>query len=153
MIYGLFMSALLKTLLVATGNKGKLTELAELLKGLPVVLKSLADMEDVVEIEETGATFLEIAGLKASGYALQMGLPAIADDSGLAVDALGGRPGILSARYGGSDTDFDEKMAKLLGELDRVGDSERSARFICAMAVADPAGRILYSAEGVCAGN
>ncbi len=143
----------LKKLLVATNNPGKLAELRSLLDGLPVELRSLEDVEQIVQIEETGATFIENARLKASGYAMQTGLPAIADDSGLEVDALGGRPGVLSARYGGPDTGFDEKMAKLLGELDEIGHARRTARFVCAIAVADSSGNILCTAEGICSGN
>lgn len=147
------MSDPIKTLLVATNNRGKLAELRDLLQGLPVALKSLEDMEQIVEVEETGATFVENARLKASGYAIQTGLPAIADDSGLEVKALGGRPGVLSARYAGADTGFDVKMEKLLGELDVAADPTRAARFVCAMAVADTSGNILHTTEGICSGN
>ncbi len=147
------MSAPLKKLLVATNNPGKLAELRDLLGRLPVALQSLGSFEQIVEVEETGATFVENARLKANGYAIQTGLPALADDSGLEVEALGGRPGVLSARYGGRDTGFDEKMAKLLGELDEIGHARRNACFVCAIAVADPFGNILHTAEGICRGN
>ena len=147
------MSNQFRKLLVATNNPGKLAELSDLLKVLPVALQSLGDIDQIIEVEESGVTFVENASLKASGYAIQTGLPAIADDSGLAVEALAGRPGVLSARYGGADTDFDKKMAKLLGELDKMGDAERNACFVCSIAVADPEGKILYTTEGICPGK
>ena len=147
------MSDRIKKLLVATNNRGKLVELRGLLDGLPVALQNLCDFDSIIEIEETGTTFVENARLKASGYAVQTGLAAIADDSGLEVEALGGRPGILSARYGGAEAGFDEKMAKLLGELDASGDPKRNARFVCSIAVADPSGRILHTTEGICPGK
>src|SRR3954463_8464142 len=90
-------------LLVATNNKGKLTELNGLLAGLPLELISLSDIGCTVEIEETGSTFAENAALKASGYARLAGIATLADDSGLEVAALDNRPGVFSARYGGAD--------------------------------------------------
>ncbi|MFM9904887.1 MAG: RdgB/HAM1 family non-canonical purine NTP pyrophosphatase [Pyrinomonadaceae bacterium] len=140
-------------LLVATNNPGKLAELEALLHDLPIRLCSLGDLESFSEVEETGNTFLENAQLKASGYATQSGLAAIADDSGLEVEALDGRPGVLSARYGGVDTGFDEKMRMLLDELDTIGDSQRNARFVSAMAISDPTGKILHTTDGVCTGK
>ena len=148
-----YVSFKLKKLLVATNNPGKLAELRDLLAGLPVELHSLQDFKTFDEVEETGVTFVENARLKAGGYATQTGMIAIADDSGLEVVALGDRPGVLSARYGGADTSFDEKMVKLLGELDKTGDTSRKARFVCAMAIADPSGKILYTTEGICPGK
>jgi len=147
------MSPKLNKLLVATNNQGKLAEMIDRLADLPVELRSLSDIETFDEVEETGATFVENARLKASGYAAQTGLPAIADDSGLEVAALDGRPGILSARYGGANTSFDEKMTKLLSEIDKTGDTRRKARFVCAMAIADAAGNILYTTSGICDGK
>jgi len=140
-------------LLVATGNPGKVTELRELLAGLPIDLLSLADFPHVVEVEETGATFAENALIKASGYARQTGRAALADDSGLEVAALDNRPGVLSARYAGEQTPFSEKIVRLLAELERSGAKDRSARFVCSIAVADENGQLLYSAEGICEGH
>jgi XTP/dITP diphosphohydrolase len=140
-------------LLVATGNKGKLRELRDLLGGVPVELVGLEDVGCVVEIEETGATFAENAALKASGYARLVGILTLADDSGLEIEALGGRPGVLSARYGGEDVGFDSKMAMLLEELERSGDKDRRARFVCSIAIADAKGEIVYSADGICSGR
>ena len=147
------MSDQLKRLLVATNNPGKLGELRDLLDGLPVSLQSLSNLDSFIEVEETGSTFVENARLKASGYAAQTGLPAIADDSGLEVEALDGRPGVLSARYGGPDASFAEKIEMLLGELDKTGDANRNARFVCSIAVADASGDILYTSEGICTGT
>ena len=143
----------MKKLLVATNNKGKLAELRTLLTGLPVELQSLSDLGTFEEVEETGSTFIENARLKASSYALQTGLPSIADDSGLEVAALDGRPGVLSARYGGEALSFGEKMQMLLAEIGKTGSENRSARFVCALAVADEAGTILYTTEGICNGK
>jgi XTP/dITP diphosphohydrolase len=140
-------------LLVATNNKGKLAELNGLLAGLPLELVSLADMGCTVEIEETGSTFAENAALKARGYARLANLATLADDSGLEVDALDNRPGVFSARYGGADLGFDQKMSLLLGELERTGGENRTARFVCSIAIADPVGELVHSAEGICNGT
>ena len=140
-------------LLIATNNSGKIRELDDLFSGLAFELSSLTAFPDVSEIEETGATFAENARLKASGYALQTGLLSLADDSGLEVTALGGRPGVLTARYGGPETSFAEKMEKLLDELAATRDEKREARFVCSMAVADSEGEILFMSDGVCEGR
>lgn len=139
-------------LLIATHNEGKLLELTEMLNGLSIDLVSLKDFPNAAEVAESGSTFSENASLKASGYAIQAGLPAIADDSGLEITALHGRPGILSARYGGAETGFDKKMALILDELAVADDRSRQARFICSISVADPGGVILHQSEGVCDG-
>lgn len=146
------MSDQIKNLLVATNNPGKLRELRDLLGGLPVALRSLSDLAAFTEIEETGTTFVENACLKASGYAIQTGLPSIADDSGLEVTALDGRPGVLSARYGGPGSSFAEKMALLLAEIEKTGDANRVARFVCSIAIADAEGNILHTTQGICPG-
>lgn len=141
------------TLLVATGNKGKLVELKQLLAWMPVDLVSLSDIGCTVEVEEKGLTFAENAALKAREYALIAGLTTLADDSGLEVEALDNRPGVLSARYGGAELPFDKKMAMLLGELENTGDQDRRARFVCSMAIADPAGEVMHAVEGICSGK
>jgi XTP/dITP diphosphohydrolase len=135
----------MKKLIVATGNPGKLGEMQEYLTGLPWQLElKPADLE----IEETGKTFGENACLKASQVAIATKQWAIADDSGLAVDALNGSPGLYSARYGATD---EERIARLLGEL---GDNNnRKARFICAIAIANPDGEIALQTEGICEGE
>ena len=140
-------------LLVATNNKGKLGELNSLLADLPVDLLSLSDIGCTIEIEETGATFAENAALKARGYARLAGIWTLADDSGLEVEALDNRPGVYSARYGGVGLGFDKKMLMLLDELEKTGSKNRTARFVCAMAIADATGKIVHSGEGICNGK
>jgi XTP/dITP diphosphohydrolase len=142
-----------KKLLIATNNEGKVTELREMLVDIPLELVTLKDFSNLIEVEETGETFDENARLKAVGYARQTKLTALADDSGLEVEALGGRPGVLSARYGGDDITFSEKIDLLLDELAQTGDKKRRARFVCSIAVAAPCGEILFTAEGICAGR
>ncbi len=140
-------------LLIATGNIGKVNELRGMLSGLPVELVSLNDVAPVADIEETGATFEENAILKARGYALQTGTWALADDSGLEVEALNGAPGVLSARYAGTETGFDEKIKRLLAEIRDKADATRRARFVCSVALADAAGEIRFVADGICDGT
>ena len=140
-------------LLIATSNKGKMVELRSLLASLPLQLRSLAEFPGIVEVEETGRTFADNARLKARGYAGQTGLWTLADDSGLEVDALGGAPGVFSARYGGAGATDAERVAHLLGELSRRAAKERLARFICVIAVADPQGQIANISTGKCEGQ
>ena len=142
----------MKKLLIATHNQGKVHELIAMLSGLAAELVGLDDLE-TDEVEEAGSTFAENAALKASGYALQTGLPALADDSGLEVAALGGRPGVLSARYGGEDSTFDEKMEMLLAEMQKSGSDDRSARFVSTVVIADENGNILETKVGICEGK
>jgi len=115
---------------LATGNPGKLRELRELLVGTGIELVAQSDL-GIESVEETGLTFLENALLKARYAAAQSGLVAISDDSGLEVDALGGQPGVHSARYAGPDADPPANNAKLLAELAKVAGPERTARFRC----------------------
>jgi XTP/dITP diphosphohydrolase len=121
-------------LLVATSNRGKVAELAEALDGLGVEVVDLAaiGLGDHPAPEETGSTFEENALLKARYYYELTGVCAVADDSGLEVDVLGGRPGLYSARFGATDA---ERIERLLGEMNGVPMSERSARFVCALAL------------------
>ncbi len=126
-------------LLVATGNPGKLREYAGLLRDAPFTLLSLRDMGITQEVDETGSTFSENAWLKASQYAALSGMLTLADDSGLEVDALGGEPGVHSARYGGDDCRSDtERVALLLRNLDGVSWPRRTARFRCVINIARP---------------
>ena len=128
------------TLLVATGNPGKLREYEGLLEDAPFRLVSLKDVGITEEVEETGDTFAENAWLKASGYAAMSGMLTLADDSGLEVDALGGDPGVRSARYGGDACASDEdRVALLLRNLDGVPWQKRTARFRCVINVVRPA--------------
>lgn len=128
-------------LLVATRNRGKLQELRELLQlGPDVELISLEDVPPVPKVVEDGATFEANARKKACETALASGLPVLADDSGLEVDALGGAPGVYSARYAGPDVSDEENNRKLLSELEGVGEAQRTARFRCVLAWAEPDG-------------
>ena len=135
----------MRKLIVATGNPGKLKEMQEYMVSLPWKLQ-LKPKE--LEIEETGKTFKENAALKASSVAKALGEWAIADDSGLAVDALDGAPGLYSARYGNTD---EERINRLLREL---GDNDnRQAQFVCAIAIARSDGSIALQTEGICPGE
>ncbi|HEX8287186.1 MAG TPA: RdgB/HAM1 family non-canonical purine NTP pyrophosphatase [Pyrinomonadaceae bacterium] len=140
-------------ILVATGNPGKIAELKKLLADLPFDLLSLKDFPDVTEVAETGSTFAENARLKAQGYAQQTGLLSLADDSGLEVSALGGAPGVYSARYAGENVSDRFRMEKLLEEVRRTGSENRSARFVCAMALARKNSEIIHFVEEYCEGT
>lgn len=139
-------------LLIATSNADKLRELRSLLIVLPVELLTLADFPDIQSVVETGSTFAENASLKASGYALQARVSTLADDSGLAVNELKGRPGVHSARYVHPGASYPERVASLLAELESVAAQTRAARFVCAMAVASEGGEILFETEKSCEG-
>lgn len=139
-------------ILTATKNAGKVRELERLLADLPLRLRSLNEFPDVGEAVESGATFAENAVLKAKFYALQTGLWSLADDSGLEVEALGGAPGIFSARYAGVKAADEENIQKLLSELNKISGDNRRARFVCAMAICDNGGEIKYTAEESCEG-
>jgi XTP/dITP diphosphohydrolase len=147
-------------LLLASGNPGKLRELRAILHGLPVQLVGLADVGagEPPEVAETGATFLENALEKARAYATWSGLAAVADDSGLEVDALGGAPGVRSARYSGEGAGDRANLDKLLAELAGVPPERRTARFRCAAVLVDrawrpPAGWVEWHAEGAWEGR
>jgi XTP/dITP diphosphohydrolase len=140
-------------IVIGTRNEGKITELRDLFGSLPVELVGLNEFDGPEDVEETGATFLDNAVIKARAYALATSCHSMADDSGLEVEALGGRPGVLSARYAGENTPFSEKIALLLDEVEQTGTGNMNARFICSMAVADSAGNILATADGVCHGT
>lgn len=142
----------MEKLLIATNNAGKVREIENFLADLPLELLCLNDFSHVVEPEETGATFVENAVLKAREYALQTGAWSLADDSGLEVEALNGAPGVLSARYAGKNADDRTRIEKLLDEVEETEDRNRRARFVCAMAIADENGEIKFTTEGVCAG-
>lgn len=143
--------------LIATRNRGKLREYADLLAdltagGQPIEWVSLADLGIEREVEETGTTFEENARLKATAYARESGLLTLADDSGLEVDALGGAPGVHSARYGGPELDDEGRYRLLLEALKDVPEGKRSARFRCVVAITTPEGE-LHTAEGTCEGR
>jgi XTP/dITP diphosphohydrolase len=136
-------------LAIASNNQGKIAELRSLLGGAVMVV-TLADL-GLESPEETGETFRENAVLKARYVFERTGLPALADDSGLEVDALGGRPGVRSARYAGEAATDADNRALLLAELKGVPTRERSARFKCVISIVDATGRIQV-AEGTCEG-
>jgi XTP/dITP diphosphohydrolase len=138
-------------LLIATYNPGKVKEYEELLAGLPLELTYPAQEGLDIEVAETGESFAENARLKAIAYARASGLLTLADDSGLEVDALGGEPGIRSARYAGKGASDEERYQLLLEKLQGVPREERTARFRCIIAVATPEGQI-HTAEGTCEG-
>jgi XTP/dITP diphosphohydrolase len=141
------------TLLLATQNKGKLKELRQLLADLPLDLYSLSDFPAIEVVPETGLSFSENASLKAVGYARQTGMLALADDSGLEVEALDGAPGLLSARYAGEGASDTVRTAKLLDELSGIPAEKRSARFVSAVAIADREGEVLNVFIGTCDGR
>src|ERR1051325_2603809 len=120
-----------RALLVATNNEGKVREISQLLSDFPLRLRLLDEFPDIEEAEETGETFAENATIKALHYSARGGLLTLSDDSGLAVDALGGAPGVYSARYAGRSVTYAERIEKLLGEIEETGDRERRARFVC----------------------
>ncbi len=124
----------MKKLFVATQNRGKQKEIENCLKGVFELVLCAADYENYPEIDEDGETFEANALKKARIAARFTGLPSLADDSGLVVDALGGRPGVLSARYAGPGCDDDANNSKLLAELSGIRAEERRAAFVCAMA-------------------
>ena len=131
-------------LVLATRNKGKIEEVQRLItEHAPQIrLRSVSEF-DLEDVDETGTTFEENALLKASTIARMTGLPALADDSGIAIDALGGAPGVYSARWSGVHGDDGANIAKVLEELADVPESERGAQFVCVIALAMPDGRHL----------
>lgn len=139
--------------LVATHNAKKLRELSRILE--PLGIEAITDRElgqPLTEVEETGTTFEENAYLKAASACRETGLPVIADDSGLAVDALDGAPGVYSARYAGENATDAERIAKLLRELEGVPAEKRTAQFVSVVCCVFPDGRTL-SVRGECPGR
>ncbi len=139
-------------LVIATRNTGKLEEYAALLADYKFQLLSLDDVGISLGVEETGATFAENAALKAKQYADASGKLTLADDSGLEVDALGGAPGVYSARYGGKGLSDSQRYRKLLAELKDVPLMDRTARFRCVIAIAKP-GQTPVTADGTLEGH
>ena len=148
-------------ILIATHNPGKIREVQEALRLLPVKLRYLSEFPNVPSVDEVGRTYEENAVLKALDYARQTGLCALADDSGLEVDSLGGKPGLFSARFGGERASDNDRIQKLLASLPQHGSTERTARFVCCMVLAgwqptpEPGSRelrLLTVAEARCEG-
>jgi len=127
-------------LLLATSNPHKLEEFRVIFADLPLRLFSLSDLQLDIEVDETGITFAENAELKARTYAQASGMLTLADDSGLEIDALTGAPGIQSARYLGRETSYEERCRRILQQLKGLPIEQRTARFRCAIALADPSG-------------
>jgi XTP/dITP diphosphohydrolase len=142
----------MRTFLLATTNPDKVREIRALLSGVAIEIVGLDAMPSVASPDETGATFAENARLKARYYAHASGLTAIAEDSGLEIDALDGAPGVESARFGGERTSYPEKFAKLYAMLDARGGRDTAARFVCALAVAS-GDEILFEARGTVEGR
>ena len=139
-------------LLIATRNQGKLCEYKALLADTGLELIGLADGGITLQVEETGSTFEENAVLKAKAYAKVSGLLTLADDSGLEVDILAGRPGVLSARYDNGCGSDEDRCRLLLRHLRGVSERERGAQFRCVIAIATPTGQV-YTTEGICKGR
>ena len=138
----------METFIMATHNRHKVTELQRILAPLGIEVTTA----DLPEVEETGPTFEENAQLKARSACRATGLPSVADDSGIVVDALGGAPGVYSARYAGPDATDADRNRKLLDEMRGVPDEERTARFVSAVCCAFPDGEEI-TVTGVCEGR
>ena len=139
-------------LIIATGNPGKAGEIREILKMPGLIMLGPEDFVGWPEVEETGKTFEENARLKAEALRSFTGMNSLAEDSGLMVDCLGGRPGVFSSRYAGPEGDASRNIERLLSELKGVPAEKRTARFHCAVALSLADGR-LYLAEGDCQGT
>ncbi|OPZ63847.1 MAG: dITP/XTP pyrophosphatase [Firmicutes bacterium ADurb.Bin506] len=143
---------MMRRLVVATRNRGKLVEIEAIMRIDGLCLSALGDWPAAPTTQETGSTFLENAMLKAMDAARFTGLPAIADDSGLCVDALDGAPGVLSARFGGPGLDDVGRYELLLNTMRDVPEPQRGARFVCAVALAMPDGKV-HTATGELRGS
>lgn len=143
----------MRTLLIATRNRGKLKEIRELLEDLPFNIVDLSRYPMIQTVEESGETFADNACLKATGYARLAGVMTLADDSGLMVDALDGAPGVHSARYAGAGASDVERTAKLLEALADVPQSQRGASFVSVIAIAQNEGKIINVSVGKCKGR
>ena len=143
----------MKEFVIATNNAHKVTEIQRILDPLGIRAVTAAERGiDLGDVVEDGETFMDNAYIKAKSAFDKCGLPVIADDSGLCVDALGGRPGVYSARYGGDHSPFHEKIALLLSELDGVPDEQRGAHFSCAVCCILRSGEVIR-VEGRCDGS
>lgn len=143
----------MKEIIIATKNPGKAEEFKTFFAKYNIKAVSLLDLsQSVNDIEETGTTFEENAAIKAEQIAMLMNKPVLADDSGLTIDALEGRPGIFSARYAGEPKDDNANIAKVLAELEDTKESDRTARFVCVLAVATPDKNTIFK-KGYCEGR
>ena len=142
----------MRALLVATTNPGKLREIRQLLSAVPIRVLSLAELSPIEEPDETGTTFEENARLKAHHYAARSGLWTVAEDSGLVIDALGGEPGVKSARFLRGDATYAERFAEIYRRLDAQPSTPRTARFVAAVATVEN-GRVVYETTGIVEGE
>jgi XTP/dITP diphosphohydrolase len=140
-------------ILIGTGNRGKVAEIKRVLNDLPIKLQVVTDFSGIHPPVESGGSYAENAILKAHSYSSQTGLWTLADDSGLEVTSLNGLPGLRSARFGGEGLSDAGRTSLLLSELLAVDGGERSARFICALAIAKPNGEVINVAHGICEGH
>ncbi len=147
------MNAPISVIVLGTRNRKKAEELVDHLAGLPIELRTLADFPNAPEVVEDGVTFIENARKKAIELSRALGQWVLGEDSGLAVDALGGRPGVFSARFAGEGATDDVNNRKLLEELSNLPDERRTAHYVCTAALADPAGNIHIEVEGRCNGR
>ena len=143
----------MKEIIIATKNEGKAKEFKTLFDRYGIKAVSLLDLpQDLPDIEETGSTFEENAALKSEGIANILNIPVMADDSGLEIDALDGKPGIFSARYAGEPKDDKKNIQKVLEELKNVPEADRTARFVCVLSISIPGEQTIYK-KGYCEGS
>ncbi|HEX6592968.1 MAG TPA: XTP/dITP diphosphatase [Bacillota bacterium] len=143
----------MKQIVIATKNRGKAKEFKDFFASYGIHARSLLELDDdLPSVAETGSTFKENAALKAEQIAQQLSTPVLADDSGLEIDALGGKPGIFSARYAGEPTDDRANNSKVLSQLKGVPTNERTARFVCVLALAIPEQDTVFR-TGFCEGK
>jgi XTP/dITP diphosphohydrolase len=147
------MSQMSRVLVLGTRNRKKLGELVELLEPHGFTLKTLADFPAAIEVDETGDSFAANAALKATGQARHLGQWVLGEDSGLAVDALGGAPGIYSARYSGEGATDEKNNRLLLEKLRNMPLDKRTAHYVCSAALSDPVGKVRATSEGICRGR
>lgn len=140
-------------LVLGTYNRKKGLELADLVAPLGIAVRTLAELPGIAEAAETGETFAANAAIKATQYARQIGQWVLADDSGLCVDALGGRPGVHSARYAGAAAGDEDNNDLLLSELAGLPTDQRTAHYVCHATLADPSGQVRAEAEEYCHGH
>lgn len=141
-----------KQVIIATKNKGKAKEFEKMFSTFHIKVKTLLDFPEAIDVEETGSTFEENAILKAETISQQYNIMTIADDSGLVIDALDGRPGIYSARYAGEEKNDEANIDKVLAEMIDIPNDDRSAKFYCALAIAIP-GKEAITVSGTCEGE
>lgn len=141
----------MRALLLATTNRHKLAEFRAIFSDIPFTILSLNDIQLDIDVDETGTTFRENAELKALAYAHASGMLTLCDDSGFEVDALGGAPGVYSARFAGVDTSYEERFRIILSQLQNVLLEQRTARFRCVISIAEPSGDV-RSVEGTIEG-